>query len=96
MGLTNAKGLLAASLAKQLRVVELRCPGQRWLKILWKMRQTNRPYDEALHTRNQVLHGSQLSRAGAGIGPIHRFSKLLVVSYGRADQPGEDPIDRLG
>ena len=36
----------------------LRCLAQRWLKILWKMRQTDRPYDEALHLRNQVRHGS--------------------------------------
>ena len=36
----------------------LRCLGQRWLKILWKMWQTRTPYDEALHTRNQVQHGS--------------------------------------
>jgi len=36
----------------------LRCLGQRWLKILWKMWQTQTPYDEALHTRNQVEHGS--------------------------------------
>lgn len=36
----------------------LRCLGQRWLKILWKMWQTRSPYDEALHTRNQVAHGS--------------------------------------
>ena len=36
----------------------LRCLGQRWLKILYKMCQTRRPYDEALHTRNQVRHGS--------------------------------------
>lgn len=40
----------------------LRCLGQRWLKILWKMWQTNTPYDEALHTRNQVKHGSWLIR----------------------------------
>lgn len=38
----------------------LRCLGQRWLKILWKMWQTGTPYDEALHTRNQVKHGSWL------------------------------------
>jgi transposase len=38
----------------------LRCLGQRWLKILWKMWQTNTRYDEALHTRNQVKHGSWL------------------------------------
>jgi len=36
----------------------LRCLGQRWLKILWKMRQTKQPYDEQFHTRNQVKHGS--------------------------------------
>jgi len=36
----------------------LRCLGQRWLKILWKMWQTNTAYDEALHTRNQITHGS--------------------------------------
>ena len=36
----------------------LRCLGQRWLKILWKMWQTGKPYNEALHTRNQVSHGS--------------------------------------
>ena len=36
----------------------LRCLGQRWLKILWKMWQTRTPYDEALHTRNQLKHGS--------------------------------------
>ena len=36
----------------------LRCLGQRWLKILWKMWQTRTAYNEALHTRNQVSHGS--------------------------------------
>mgnify|MGYP001179486201 CR=1 FL=1 len=36
----------------------LRCLGQRWLKILWKMWQTRTPYDEALHTLNQTRHGS--------------------------------------
>jgi transposase len=36
----------------------LRCLGQRWLKIVWKMWQTHRPYDESLHTRNQIKHGS--------------------------------------
>jgi transposase len=36
----------------------LRCLAHRWLKILWKMWQTHTPYDEALHTRNQVRHGS--------------------------------------
>lgn len=36
----------------------LRCLGQRWLKILWKMWREKKPYDEARHTRNQVNHGS--------------------------------------
>ena len=36
----------------------LRCLGQRWLKILWKMWQTKKPYDEQVHTRNQIKHGS--------------------------------------
>jgi transposase len=36
----------------------LRCLGQRWLKILWKMWQTKTPYDEQMHTRNQIKHGS--------------------------------------
>ena len=44
----------------------LRCLGQRWLKILWKMWHTRRPYDAELHARNQLKHGSwvlQLQRA---------------------------------
>ena len=36
----------------------LRCLGQRWLKILWKMGQTRKLYDEQWHTRNQIRHGS--------------------------------------
>jgi transposase len=36
----------------------LRCLGQRWLKILWKMWQTGRCYDETLHALNQQKHGS--------------------------------------
>ena len=36
----------------------LRCLGQRWLKILWKMWQTRTSYDAELHQRNQVRHGS--------------------------------------
>jgi hypothetical protein len=38
----------------------LRCLGQRWLKILWKMWQTRTVYDENLHTLNQQKHGSWL------------------------------------
>jgi len=36
----------------------LRSLGQRWLKILWKMWQSGRPYDETLHALNQQRHGS--------------------------------------
>jgi transposase len=36
----------------------LRCLGHRWLKILWKMWQTQTRYDAELHQRNQVRHGS--------------------------------------
>lgn len=36
----------------------LRCLGQRWLKILWKMWQTGASYDADLHARNQLKHGS--------------------------------------
>lgn len=36
----------------------LRCLGQRWLKILWKMWQTRMPYDAETHQRNQLQHGS--------------------------------------
>ena len=36
----------------------LRGLGQRWLKILWRLWQDGAPYDEALHLRNQVAHGS--------------------------------------
>jgi transposase len=42
----------------------IRCLGQRWLKILWKMWQTRQPYDEQLHTRNQVRHGSWVLALG--------------------------------
>jgi transposase len=36
----------------------LRCLGQRWLKILWKMWQSRQTYDENTHTLNQQRHGS--------------------------------------
>jgi transposase len=44
--------------AGQSHACALRCLGQRWLKILWKMWQTRTPYDEAYHACNQVRHGS--------------------------------------
>jgi transposase len=40
----------------------LRCLGQRWVKILWKMWQTRTAYDEALHLKNQTEHGSWVIR----------------------------------
>jgi transposase len=42
----------------QSHATALRCLANRWLNILWKMWQTHRPYDEALHTKNQTTHGS--------------------------------------
>ena len=36
----------------------LRCLGQRWLKILWKMWQTRTHYDAELHQQHQFRHGS--------------------------------------
>ena len=36
----------------------LRCLGQRWLKILWKMWQTHTVYKPELHAKNQLKHGS--------------------------------------
>jgi len=48
----------------QSHACALRCLGQRWLKILWKMWQTRTAYDEALHMRNQVRHGSWVIQPG--------------------------------
>lgn len=36
----------------------LRCLGQRWLKIIWKMWQTRTTYNADIHTQNQIKHGS--------------------------------------
>jgi len=38
----------------------VRCGAWRsgWLKILWKMWQTQTPYDPEYHARNQQRHGS--------------------------------------
>ncbi|MBI5723641.1 MAG: IS110 family transposase [Planctomycetes bacterium] len=46
------------------RSCALRNLGQRWLKILWKMWQTNTSYNEALHAQNQVKHGSWIIQPG--------------------------------
>jgi transposase len=42
----------------QSHAAALRCLGQRWLKILWKMWQTNTTYNSEFHTANQLKHGS--------------------------------------
>ncbi|HVW49809.1 MAG TPA: IS110 family transposase [Trinickia sp.] len=44
--------------AGQSHACALRCLGQRWLKIIWAMWQTRTPYNESLHARNQLRHGS--------------------------------------
>jgi hypothetical protein len=36
----------------------LRCLGQRWIKIIWKMWQTSTLYDPEIHRKNQTKHGS--------------------------------------
>ncbi|MHB8521650.1 MAG: IS110 family RNA-guided transposase [Limisphaerales bacterium] len=36
----------------------LRCLGQRWLKILWRMWQNKTCYSPELHQKNQLAHGS--------------------------------------
>lgn len=36
----------------------LRCLGQRWLKILWRMWTDHTPYDESIHMMNMTRHGS--------------------------------------
>ena len=62
--LSRARCVWAQSYYQQKRLegkshaCALRCLGQRWLKILWKMWQTKQPYDEQMHMRNQIKHGS--------------------------------------
>lgn len=43
---------------KMSHACALRCLGQRWLKILWTMWQSNTTYDPDLHQQNQINHGS--------------------------------------
>jgi transposase len=42
----------------QSHACALRCLAKRWLKVLWKMWQTKRCYNEELHHADQVKHGS--------------------------------------
>lgn len=44
----------------QSHACALRCLGNRWLKILWKMWQTRALYAPDLHAKNQQKHGSWL------------------------------------
>jgi transposase len=63
-GLTLIKCAWAEAYYRQKRkrglghAAALRCLGNRWLKIVWKMWQDGKPYDEARHTLDQVKHGS--------------------------------------
>jgi len=36
----------------------LRCLGQRWLNIIYRMWQDHTLYNGAMHTKNQLQHGS--------------------------------------
>ena len=62
----------------------LRCLGQRWLKILWKMWQTRTAYDAEQHHRNQLRHGSWV---------------LALVPAANPSAPGSQnpsqPVERL-
>jgi len=42
----------------QSHACALRCLGQRWLKVLWKMWQTRTCYNAEFHMQNQLKHGS--------------------------------------
>ena len=47
----------------------IRCLGQRWLKIVWKMWQTRAHYNESLHLQNQTRHGSWVVALMPEAGP---------------------------
>ena len=53
----------------QTHACALRCLGQRWIKILWKMWQTNTLYDEARHLENQRKHGSPFALVRTPLTP---------------------------
>ncbi len=54
----------------------LRCLGQRWLKIIWRMIQTNTPYDEAKHMQSMLKHGSWVLAMMASAPPM----KITILS----------------
>jgi transposase len=47
----------------------LRCLGQRWLRIIWKMWQTRTAYNPELHQQNQIRHGSWVLQPQASLRP---------------------------
>jgi transposase len=53
-----ASAYYQAKRATMSHTCAVRALAQRWLKIVWKLWQTGTTYDEAVHTRNQVAHGS--------------------------------------
>ena len=55
----------------------LRCLGQRWLKILWKMWQDHTSYDEARHALDQTRHGSWV----IGLLPDHTTAGEASMSW---------------
>jgi hypothetical protein len=51
-----AAAYFASALSRGLRKNHAyRCVANRWLGIIWKMRQTHRPYDETYHLK-QIHH----------------------------------------
>lgn len=42
----------------QTHAAALRCLGKRWLKVLWRLWQNRRPYQEAVHLQSLKDHGS--------------------------------------
>ena len=74
----------------------LRCLGQRWLKILWKMWMTKKPYDEQLHLHNQTEHGSwYLHSCSRNERPKRRLRKTsqMALLRQRTSRTAADPSD---
>lgn len=63
-GLSVTQSTWACAYYRQHRAIgqshscALRCLGQRWMKILWRMWQSRTSYDPELHQHNQLKHGS--------------------------------------
>ena len=54
----------------------LRCLGQRWLKIIWKMWQTGTSYDPELHMKNQLAHGSWVLQINPQTTPSNHANNI--------------------